>query len=589
MSTNRSRNTFWVLIDPFNTYRRRRYQRWLTLLCLAVGLVTTPVGNAQSDPAVESATRFEGDPSCDFSWLDDLEALRRNSSVFSVVPAFDGPVVSGRLVNFQGEPVVAELLIRTEPIRGNGGSNPRRFDQVIVPDDQGRFRYQMPFTGKLTLQAIHADPDGARSESSCQISNVDSDVQSLSLVINAPAAHEPSAMRRRHIDLQLIAPEGFPTLNGTAQVNFQRGLNRHRTVKIEGGSATIEFATYGQLDQPPISISNLSINGLILPLSAKQIQVPRDDIDEPIQIEPELAGAIYGNVRDAEGTRLPRASVRVIIADGSAQSNFEAHVDDTGHYLIYPIPFGSQVHTFASARDNTLRCEMMPEVRLSLEQAVRRQDVVLLDGVDYPLTLLDDTQQPVPGASIRVSWHHVSGVTGIAELTTDRYGRATLVGINPGIGAQFTASVSASAHHPRIRTELRLIEDEPVELIVPRGRVIRGQVLDVVSGEPIGGVNVRVNPNRAQGNFTRTQAMTDNEGWFEFTNLSVANYEVTVNDHSFEGSVRTIDDQGRSSFRFTDAPIVSAVLPDEAVSLKLLVIASSDLPVEKPEDRHDRD
>lgn len=211
---------------------------------------------------------------------------------------------------------------------------------------------------------------------------------------------------------------------------------------------------------------------------------------------------LSGTVRAEQGT--PVAGARVEIVNGAEEAPQPASTDDQGRYQMTGLPAGdyalrATADGFAPATaDVTLDHDRIIDFTLippggsdgedsgpgDPEEPVR---LVRIDG----LVVDADTDEPLTGAHVEVT----SGPNAGRTTVTNGGGRYSLPDLEPG------AIVVAATFEAYVRAEEALTLGSDTELVLrlvrvadpePPGPSITGHVMDILSGEPLSAVTVRV-------------------------------------------------------------------------------------------------
>ncbi len=572
----------------------------------AIGLVTAMLLTtvdassvaAQVAAAAQTTSANEDQVHVRIAWLAELEQLRRDAGhvLAPLASENDGPIITGRVVNQDGDPVRAHLQIIFVPSTNSANARRHQVFESVRTDDQGAFSYQAPAAGRLIIRGTVNEERIMHN-----VNDVESDTDDVEIVVNAPAIGsetDPEYISRR-VAIKVRPPAGYPRVEGNIRLQVLHGDGNWEmpTIQLVHGRAIVHVRGGPQAERMHVRVAALEANGLTVDPNQRQQQFPIPAGEGPVAFEfyPIPAGAIHGRILDETGapvanaTILPMTSSRArgaVRFQGMATPHGQLQTNEAGWFLVYPVPLDTVAHLVVQCNDGTQRRAVSAVETISFENPIAIADLVLPQGLDIPLRLRDYEGEPLPETSINLSWQTNRGMPlGVSQLTTDANGEVVLEGVNPELNAQVTALVAPGEHHPGIQTSIRLIE-EPIELELPQGMVIRGVVLDALTGDPVPDATIDAYPRRRSGQpqLQNTRVETQDDGSFEFNNLADSSYTLRVQNHWPEGTVRLDRGNGRFSYRSnTSYPQIESGESHQAPSVKLHVLLAEDVPIDKPE------
>ncbi len=246
---------------------------------------------------------------------------------------------------------------------------------------------------------------------------------------------------------------------------------------------------------------------------------PADPLPPPVDLEAcDRDLDLFGVVVDPEGRPVPGATVESfrrpaeMLYDlppelrSSREAGPSTRTARDGTFVLR-LERGARVH---------LRVDAPPfaETTLQHRPAGARLRVVLRPGTTLRLTVRDDAGAPVAGVPVQLHRPAELPLPLIDRRTvTDPQGRCTFHRLTAGPAALGVDHPALGLPEPR---GVRIAEagEQTLEVVLPRGRVVAGEVRDASSGAPIPGAVVRFDP------MTAPRGTTDPEGAFSVAGWS---------------------------------------------------------------------
>jgi hypothetical protein len=306
----------------------------------------------------------------------------------------------------------------------------------------------------------------------------------------------------------------------------------HDDVKIVDGKGETEV---GAPTQSMVDLGNLPGYTAAAPLTAREYfdghsqswQI--DAADEPYTIElpVERAGALYGQILDADGSPARETGVSVDMVHEpdlpvSSQyfSNHVEQVDRNGEFAVLPLPLNKTFKISASAGLTSVD----EEVELTDNEPIARVQLRLPKTLDATMLVLQPDGQPSEGTPLQIDW---PGHTAVGHRT-DSEGICVVRGILSG--EQYTVTATPEALYQPAST--RLAAGSNV-IRLKKGLSVEGKVLESGTEMPLASCIIVA---RLGGVVLAQSAETvsDSQGCFRFTNLGPGEYKIEVRSaHGF--------------------------------------------------------
>jgi len=443
-------------------------------------------------------------------------------------------------------------------------SNPIKFPQmtyhsglradVVIEGDVGRFHITDLLSGEVSLSL-----PGKTIRLDLTESLTDYVVDLRSPEEGGPI--EDQGQTRRVI-VRVGPPDGSPTPTGVLRVDYvapdRRGYKPF-WLPLEDGQVAIDVplpkGKPGKFRYGPIQS-----NGHWLP---DKSGIPIPHVDEPMVIEARAfpAGAIYGQVIDADGRRVSSFSLSLLkvekpeTPDGKWPSNHDVSEGDRsdGKFMLGAIPLGGVYRVTASdARIDHYEMAMSPPLTIDAASPIREVTLQLPRGIDLPVRVVNADGAPLAGAS--VSLHYSTPYShgfGFASRNSDGDGRCAFRGVNPELPGEYQVRVDPWGPYQGAETRVEL--DGSLQVIeVQEGLTLKGTIIDDLTGKPLPDQLVKVRPHYGSKATYRGEitGRSDHRGRFTLNGLEAVRYYVRVEDTWPAGTtVARVDENGRKWYR----------------------------------------
>ena len=307
--------------------------------------------------------------------------------------------------------------------------------------------------------------------------------------------------------------------------------------------------------------------------------------DAPAVAEDDAAGALAFVVTDGEGAAVAGAEVGV----WNDEDLLDAVTDEAGRALLAPVPQGRW--TAWAAREGFTAEEREIEVAAG---AAGTAEFKLSPGIPFSGRVVDDAGAPVADASVKA----VAGGTfeGYSEMKsrppydrvfTEEDGTFRIRGIPPGaVSTLVVRADGLEEAHFTVRAQGGAVRPAPVEIVMQRGGVLAGRVVDA-AGAPVPGAVVYVVPadepdlirnpliqkwgSRGESAAAKT-AWADESGAFEVAGLTFG-----------EAVVVLADAEGHARSAPSDALTLTAGAPAPKITVRLRAGATLDVRLSTPD------
>lgn len=393
---------------------------------------------------------------------------------------------------------------------------------AVVKESDGRATFAMDdlWPGKLLFT------NGGREQAFDLIESRDDIVVDLRPTDDSPVdPNDPTSDLQGMRDVTLIvnAPSGLTAVQGTVKFRSSVGAlknNEPAIVALKDGRATIGMRS------PTVVYAEIeSVPGYWFP-TTMATKIESGDGPITLSVDAKPAGAIYGQLTEADGMPMANAFVSVAVVksyDGTASGaslglqGFRTNAE--GRYVALPIPIGGE---YAMVAFPNQRIQVSAPVKLTAASPTQRIDLAMVKGVTIEGKVIDEVGKPALGAEVQMTYaspynHSFGG----KKMQVDRNGRFQLREFNPGVPGKYELSVRTARDLQSLRWTPTLTE-RTWTIVLKKGCVLDGTLLDDATGEPVRNVEVVAWGNGV--NDLPAESLTDRDGKFRFSNLSPGGY-----------------------------------------------------------------
>ncbi len=375
------------------------------------------------------------------------------------------------------------------------------------------------------------------------------------IVIDLRPEADP-AVQQRQVILQLHAPEGWPEPTGTLKMNHASNGARRKLVilPIENSRITFDIATSantpGTINYGPIKAAGYWV--------AKQHSIEVLPGDEALVIDVPLipAGTIYGRVLDERGE--PATDVRLNITtinppdlpdnqriNPNDYNNVETGPD--GRFIIDALPLGGRYRI--TARNHLVGIEtyvFTKPITLDANTPTQDVDLVMPDGTDVTVTVIDPEGQPIHGAKVRLDYTDGNHGHSSANIRTYALGKAVIRRVNFDLPVTYKLTVEPTKGYTGEVVTLKRNNTTPTIQLKP-GLELQGILLDDTTGQPLPNRTVTLRAAYKSDAIYKDQIQvsTNAQGRFVFRGLEPVTYQLNADRTASAGSTVTTLSDGR--------------------------------------------
>ncbi|MHC4297319.1 MAG: M56 family metallopeptidase [Planctomycetota bacterium] len=437
--------------------------------------------------------------------------------------------VSGRIIGDVNE---LETMSRKPIVRWHSGFGDHETDlydngtvEVEIIDGEGHFTIADPLGDSMTIRV------GGK------VRLVELAGESIDdFVIDLNAKAEPQQENVRQVVLEFETPEGSPRPEGEIRININSQKNHAAgrggtsdMFAIDDGRITVEVPVPGKLSYDLNWNQGPRIAGYWFE-QRYGIEIPPGDGPYFVNVPLHPAGAIYGQVLEADGTPAKEVNLHLMVIEKSPVMEraflndvFGHDKSELGKFNASPLPLGGE-YMVVAYRGSTFVTGK--PIKLEQTDSIHRIELKFVDGVTVSGTITDPIGKPFADAIVNLS----TGVSfpkgpswggGSSKVTTSRDGRFAFENVNPKEPINYTLRVDAGRGYQNVRMKIKP-KSRPIKVELRRGYSLSGVVLDDATGRPIPGARVYVEATEKTdkaGDLASAERDTDDEGRFHFSRL----------------------------------------------------------------------
>ncbi len=343
----------------------------------------------------------------------------------------------------------------------------------------------------------------------------------------------PDSPAKRQVILRLTTPSGPVSPEGKVCIDIgslgEWRQQKHKELPVTDGEVFFKAFAPGW-----ITYSSRALVGYWF---KEGLSVHVEPGDEPFVIEVPVvaAGAIAGQVLNSDGTPVT-GNISVSVhgklktAESTTEGGFGNVTIDRNKFFISPLPLAGSYSVRASVGHNI---QIVGPIQLDDAHPTLNVSVQLPRTVSASGTVVDPAKKPLSNFPFSVYISDPrrnlnSGWGGNSQ--TDLHGNFRIDDLSAGIG-EYSLVFSPRSYYCPNRFPLSR-NGKLMTIMLKRGLVLEGQVLDEATGWPIPGVEVYAMPQPlgATASMCEAEGPTDREGRFRFSNLEDRQYQFNARE-----------------------------------------------------------
>jgi len=430
-----------------------------------------------------------------------------------------------------------ETMHRKPIVRWQSMSNSHQVDDngwvdVEVLDGEGHFTITGLLGDYLTIRA-----GGKRR----RVEITDESIEDFVIDLR-PQAEPPEHMRQ--VVLEFEVPEGAPLPEGELRINSNSQENHDKNIggtsemyPIEDGRIRLEVPVPGRLSYDLNWSQGPRIAGYWIERK-NGIEVPAADEPLVISVPAHPAGAIYGQVLEANGTLARDVKLHLIVLKKAPVMErvyflnevFGYDEKERGKFNASPLPLGGE-YLVVAYRDSTWA--VSKPIVLDEENSIRQIEIRFAEGVTVSGKVTGPDGEPFAGASVSLSANvrfdeGPSWGTGAGRMATGQDGRFVFDHVNPKLPCYYTLHIDPGRGYQRVQMEFTP-KKRPIDIKLQTGYSLTGVLLDDATGWPIPDAQVcaeAAKKSGMHGDFMQADASTDEYGRFGFSTMGKREYRL---------------------------------------------------------------
>jgi beta-lactamase regulating signal transducer with metallopeptidase domain len=348
----------------------------------------------------------------------------------------------------------------------------------------------------------------------------------------------------REVVLEFEVPDGAPLPEGQIRINSNsreeyanniRGTSQ--MYQIENGRIRLEVPVPGRLSYDLNWDQSGRVAGYWIERKGG-IEIPAGDGPFVVSVAAHPAGAIYGQVLEADGTLAKDVKLHLIVVKKAPvmEHAFLSEVfgwdeRQAGKFNAGPLPLGGE-YAIVAYRDSTFAASK--PITLDEQNSIRQIEIQFVEGVTVSGRVLGPDSAGAPGfagASVTLTAsvgfdEGESWGSGAGKMTSGQDGRFVFEHVNPKLPGYYTLDINAGRGYQGVRMGLTPKEGR-INIKLEAGYNLTGVLLDDATGWPIPGAQVWAAPVKksgAAGNHPFADGKTDEDGRFQFSTMAKRAY-----------------------------------------------------------------
>jgi hypothetical protein len=264
------------------------------------------------------------------------------------------------------------------------------------------------------------------------------------------------------------------------------------------------------------------------------------------------AGAIYGNVKDPDGSPATATFIDVVLAErpedmpqGSLgveiKNSAGGEDDEVSKFIAAPLPLGGK---YAMVLHRKQTYVMSEPIHLTEKNPIQEIDLQYVEGITVRGRVVTPDGKPATAKKFRLNFS--SGYShgfGGSELYTGAEGQFELEHVNPETPGTYRLTFSENKGF-RPKTIEFDPKDSPLEIILEPAVELRGVVIDQETGWPVQGIEVYAiaanQEEREPTGYIDANSETNERGEFVFTEVGPIEYNLGVRGGNIVGDERAV-------------------------------------------------
>lgn len=394
--------------------------------------------------------------------------------------------------------------------------------------------------GRFEITNIKGNRVRIGSGSYREVLNIENELPEEVLIdLTDPAPADGQEYKNRELIVKFDYPEGSPAPQGKLILKyidpeFATNTYKNQEITIENGRGRFEIPTPGK-----VAYDNSGIAGYWFD-EKSEIKIPYAEDPCTITITTVPAGTIYGEVFEHDGSKAKNVLVGIAVIEKSPLMGESPFLDVDGknsagdsdidaRYVISPLPLGGKYVIVAHTGDLYMVSE---QVELDETRPIRKLDMTLPEGRTLELRILDENGKPKPSVPVRFDFDLQNG-HGFSRQAryTDIEGKVVIDRFNPKVPGIYRVVVKDVPGYRPLTKDVENF-DEPLEIKLERGKVVKGNVIDDETGWPIPGAEVYALPTDFSipepTTYLDADNVTDEQGRFKFSTMARREYQLHV-------------------------------------------------------------
>lgn len=326
-----------------------------------------------------------------------------------------------------------------------------------------------------------------------------------------PLPRGTMTVRHRDLDNRYYAPRNLPVTNGVVSLRVPIGSS----MEYEAGGVIGGWFARDRIEAVPAGETPLGVQIPYVPAGAISVSVVDQD-GKP-------ADGFLASVQEIEKSPLRTGSFLQVEAKNSSSPN-----DGISAFTVTPLPLGG---TYEIVVHRGFTYVTTGPIQLNAGHPLDKRKLILDGGVTLSGQVVGPDGEPVADAplSLNLELSLPSSSFSTSDIKTDDEGRFEFLGVVPHRQAKYTVRVVPERDYVQRHVVVKDL-GQPVRIVLDRGLVVTGRILNAVDGSPVSEDRLRlwhqvdgipVGPPEF-----RAEGPTGRDGSFRFSNLAPGSYKL---------------------------------------------------------------